>query len=469
MQRLSDLDRRTYIKGALGTAALAGGVPVAAGGVPQQAARTDVDTTTHEGRERPNGRPILCDVSVPMGFETIMHYDGDPAFPGEEQVSLREHDEYPDPDKPREWVVHVTSEGMQTSDYAASLVNLRKRARQPVTLQDVRDGGIRYDYFQGPDHGGSAPDEVFLVLQTPQQADRNEGVALFKHVDDGQDAPASLGGGQWRTFDVSTHMTSGEWRAIQIHEDPEKMRVSEDETLGEAVERTAATLRDQEETFGNVFREYGGDAEVVGVGFGVGSTREQITVDVYYDNLVVRVPRPGEGRGRGQGDGDAGDGGRGDGGQGDGGQGDGGRGGGPSGNPPVRRDGQYWEYLFNFPAVLPMELSFDPSSAGSGQQTTARLDPTQEEMGIDFSRLVRDSVTLWAYTEAAPPLEEGVTAPGDQVDIVGGGYDVNFDAGAVAGLEKLTTGRESFVLVGGQLRFDQVVWFLGEGTLTVED
>jgi hypothetical protein len=241
-------------------------------------------------------------------------------------------------------------------------------------------------------------------------------------------------------------MQRGDWRATGISEDPADMRVSDDETIGQAVERTAANLRDQAETFSNVVGRYGADAELVGVGFGVGSTQSLSTVDIYYDDLVVDVAGPGQGQGRGQGRG---------GGQG---SGYGGRGhGGSQGDGPP---GQQRRRELDFPVVVPMDLSFE--SGGSGE-VTARLEPTQNEQGVNLGHLVTESVRLYAYSEAASPLEEGVAPVGGSASVSGGGIDATFDTSDVGSLPTLSGSGEQFVLVAGEFDFEQVVWLLGEG------
>lgn len=421
MGKPSTTDRRTYLKGLLGATALAGGVATTAGGQIPAALHED-DDDDRQKRDHPRARPLLCDISAPMGFDTVMHFDGDPAFPGEDPVSEDDHDDYPDPDKPRDEVIHVTSEGDRTSDYAASLVNIRKRTNRRVNLRHVERGSLSYDYFQGPKHRTAAPDEVFLVLQTPKQRKRNKGVALFKTINDGRSPPKKRRKGKWRTVDVVDEMTSGDWRSIKISEDPEDLvRGGKGETIGEAVERIAANLRDKKRTFSNVVRKFGKNAELVGVGVGVGNTRRKRKVDIYYDNLVLDLRRSGGGQGQ--------------------------------------KKNKF--FRFNFPAVFPMELSF--SSSDSGNKRTARLDPTQDEVGIDLNNLIRDSITLFAFSEAAPPLEEGVTARGSDVDINLGGYTVDFDTDEIRDLPNLAGNGKQIVLVAGRLDRDQVVWFMGQG------
>jgi hypothetical protein len=235
-------------------------------------------------------------------------------------------------------------------------------------------------------------------------------------------------------------MQRGDWRATGISEDPADMRVSDDETIGQAVERTAANLRDQTESFPDVVGRYGADAELVGVGFR--STQSLSTVDIYYDNLVLDVAGPGQGQGQGQGQGGGQGSGSGYGGSGDGGsQGDG---------PP----GQKRRHELDFPVVVPMDLSFE--SGGSGE-VTARLEPTQNEQGVNLGHLVTESVRLYAYSEAASPLEEGVAPVGGSASVSGGGIDATFDTSDVGSLPTLTGSGEQFVLVAGEFDFDQVV------------
>lgn len=493
-----DIDRRAYLRGLCAGTALAGGTGIAAVGATgddESRQQTDgPDAEPSAAPEHPAARPILWDNSDAMGFETVMHYDGDPAADGDGTTAGNggtEGDsvEGDDGDDGREWVVHVTSESTPTTDYAAGLVNLRERADRTVTLGNAR--ALEYDYVRGADHGGAVPDEVFLVLQTESQGEDGSGVALFKHVDDGTgdtsrggdvetngagstSGAGSTNGGSWQTLDVLDEMQRGDWRAIEIHDDPERMLEPEDDdNLGAAVGRTAVDLRDQETTVSDVVAEYGEDAEVVGVGFGTGNTSESTTVDVYYDDLFVSVPgsRPSddEDGGRGPPDDEDGEDGE-DGGRGppDDEDGEGGGRGPPGDDGPGQQGGERAEYTFDFPAIVPMELSFEPSSVGPDEETTARLTFEQDEMGVDPDDLVGDSIALYPYSQAAPPLGEGVAADAEDVENVEDGFEVTFDGGDVADLDRLGTGEQS-VHVAGQFDYEQVVWFLGEGTLSVEE
>jgi hypothetical protein len=614
MTRLSDIDRRTYLQGLCGGTALVGGAAFAVGAVSEGKGNGEGESKekgegsndsadADEDRPNPEARPVVWDVSGSMGFESHMHYEGDPANPpADDQNGSKEHRDGRNKEEEhdrqaRDWVVHVTSDSETTRDYAAGLVNLRRRVGIDVSLDIVSDGNLSYDYYWGPDHEAGAPDEILLVLQTPAQADEGKGHALVKHVDDGHDAPDTRAGGEWRTTNVDDEMSSGNWRAVEIHADPDELRVSDHEIAGDVLQRLREDLQEQE-TIDNLFDEYPEDTELVGVGFGVGSLQDEVAVDIYYDDLFVDVvpevasitfndqqvgrgqnqsvrvaqvayPEPGgyidihdpndtedmplgaiqgafdeylepglfqniqvglfedfnchefeqdqlqESKelmamphidepndeeythfcGHGEGPPDDGgffdppDGefpedivddtgfvrvgseqGRGDQqGRNNGQNPNRGQGRGREENDPPERGRRHSPGLtFDFPAALPMDLEFDPQSVERDEETRAKLRFTQDEMDIDRNNLIRDSITLFPYTEAAPPVEDGLDAPPEDVIFKEGGYDVTFTGGDIADLDRLGTG-DAFVLVAGQLDYEQVVWFLGTAELTIRE
>ncbi|WP_158055996.1 twin-arginine translocation signal domain-containing protein [Halorussus halophilus] len=185
------------------------------------------------------------DTSLPPGA-VLFDLNDDGSFDAEVTAgsdSVRD-DAHPNP-------VHVTSGGNSTVDYAASVVEPDGELR----LGDVQQ--LSYDYYEGPNNAGPAPDDTFLVVEN---GDGRHGMYLSFDAD----APSE----QWQTHDV----------AARIRGDTEG-------TSG-WFEYTAVEGGD-DRNFDNVVERFGEDARLVRVGIGRGDAVEPATLDVFYDNLRI--------------------------------------------------------------------------------------------------------------------------------------------------------------------------------------
>jgi hypothetical protein len=94
--------------------------------------------------------------------------DGRPTLDPGESLTLSgvQNSAPPGPMTDRSGVVHVTTNGNRTTDYAHGIVNLRDRLPYPLTLEKLnRDVEISFDYYEGPGNEGAAPDEVFVLFE----------------------------------------------------------------------------------------------------------------------------------------------------------------------------------------------------------------------------------------------------------------------------------------------------------------
>lgn len=191
------------------------------------------------------GRGQEVDTSLPPGA-VLFDLDDDGTFEAEvtSGVETVGDDGHPAP-------IHVTSAGNSTVDYAASVVE----PEGDVTLGDI--DRLSYDYYEGPENDGPAPDDTFLVVEND---DGRHGMYLSFDAD-----PASE---QWQTYDVAARMrgdTSG---------------------TSDWFEYTSVEGGDGR-TFDDVVERFGEDARLVRVGVGRGDAVEPATLDVFYDNLRI--------------------------------------------------------------------------------------------------------------------------------------------------------------------------------------
>lgn len=371
-------------------------------------------STPVAAREPPMAQPILCEVDMNSRFDVVNHRVADPSS------ELCEGDAGPD-NSERENVLHVTSNGNSTRDYSSGIVNLQDRFDDQLTLERVSSSGdVAYSYFEGPNNANAAPDEVFLIVRKGDSstgASNETGLfAVYKTINDGVDpAPADVSceedNKRWRGVDVSAQLDGGDrqWAEIEI--------AREDVASGQMVIDTAVSIRDEGDRFESVLDRYGADSELVAVGYGKGNTRRGTTVDVYYDELVVR----------------------------------------PDDADAVSVD---------FPAAVPMDVEFSPpqvNTAGGGT-LNASLSLQQEEVGINLDDVQTDSVKLTPISVVAPPVEEGV--PARSVNVTGQGLRAQFRTNAIA--DRFDAG-EHRVLVSGQFENETNDAFLAEGTLTIRD
>jgi hypothetical protein len=170
---MTRLNRRTYLKGLGGSAVLLGGVSSLSGATAARADATQMHQVgtvenTWDG-ELPAARALLCETEMNGQYDIEMHLDGDPSGT---QCQSPTSDGDPSEDGvgtdggERTGVVHVTSRGHSTTDYAHGLVNLRARLSEPLTVGDLHEGvHISFDYYEGPDNERAAPDEAFVVFE----------------------------------------------------------------------------------------------------------------------------------------------------------------------------------------------------------------------------------------------------------------------------------------------------------------
>ena len=331
---------------------------------------------------------IVCEADMNRKFEAVTHLDGDPAGGS------------------RDGVVHAVSQNAPdyndfaaTTDYVHGMVNLRARLGRAPTLDELsQSGGLSYEYFEGEKNRRAAPDEVFLVLQVDDPASAGvSGSGIYmavKTVNDGKE-----GGGEWRNQDVSSLFGQG-WSDIDISGTPlggPQVISSRD------VIETAQSLRKDGTQFENVLTRYGGNATLVGVGFGAGNIQEKVVGDRYFDNLRVSPS---------------------------------------SGSTST----------FDFPAIVPTGLTLSTR----GNTVTATLKLTQGEEGFDFADVSDGTVKLNPLQYIVPAAEPGVQA----TSVAGQGEEltVEFPKGPVEDI----LGDSGSVLVTGDLATDRVISFFGK-------
>lgn len=206
-------------------------------------------------------------------------------------------------------------------------------------------------------------------------------------------------------FDVLDAMENGNWSVIPVS--VASLRTS---TMAE---ETARVLRGTDRS-GSLLPRFA-DATLVGVGFGAGNTRRPTVIDRYYDDLQVSW------------DGDS--------------------------------------ASFDFPAVVPMDCSFDPSTVdgGRGGSVSAALSFRQAESGLSLADVDAGSVKLTGFSNVVPPVEPGVAAQRVRVD--GGRLVATFRQRAVADLLGEGT---SYPVVSGDFAVSSGSSFVGIGSLSVE-
>lgn len=167
----------------------------------------------------------------------------------------------------REDVVHATSGGTETSDYAAAGIDLRA---DELTLQEASEAGaISYDRSVGE----GATDEVFCLLETGDDALIVAGRGGGGETTDG-----------WETRDVSSELTADGWRTIEL--DPEHVDVDDEAVNVELEEIGGYALELQEgEAIADLVDRYG-DADLLGMAIGVGALSGAV-VDTYVADLRV--------------------------------------------------------------------------------------------------------------------------------------------------------------------------------------
>lgn len=225
-----DWERRAVLRGAALT--VAGGVAVGRG-----AARSEhqqVDTSLAAG-------VTLFDLDDDGNFDARVE-------PAPEAVRDGDHSE----------AVRITSDGRQTVDYAAAIVE----PSAPPRLGDLER--LDYEYYEGPDNsspdaegGADAPGETFVVVENE---DGRHGMYLTADAGDPE---------QWLSFDVLA-----------------RLRGDASGTDG-WFEYTTVEDGYEGQTFRNAVERFGEGARLVRVGVGRGNAVTPATLDVAYDNLRI--------------------------------------------------------------------------------------------------------------------------------------------------------------------------------------
>ncbi|RDI69692.1 hypothetical protein [Halopelagius longus] len=436
----------------------------------------------------------------------------------------------------RKGVVHVTSNGTETGDYALGMVNVGRRLSDPFTLAEATaDQAVSFDYYEGSQNTGAAPDEVYVIVETagktidelanklygddflklePEQqlkvdekyraqfdadyqsldeisqdafghsylelsgqtlgssitarvyvnqfddsklskdelaqirwdqsydtlssthqsqvdslyaaqtvegsSDDNAGTQRYlavTHVDDNGDANSSSdssenGDKEFNTFNVSNALQGGQtnWMAVPVS--------SENLMSTDAIEEIAFQLRDERETFSNFVDQYGEDAELVGVGFGLGYTTRQSVLDMYYDDLMVKYSA----------------------------------------------DGNSKTATFDFPATVPANVkASDRLNTKKSGAFTVTAELQQDEAGLDLEDVIKKSVRIAPFQSVAPPVDVGI--PARKVTVEDGKLTAKFPASKIPDL--LGTGEDCKFVLAGEFDVESASSFYGVGTVDV--
>ena len=365
--------------------------------------------------EVPDARPFIGDLD---GLNADLDDGvGDMAF----HVKNRYYGD-PDPDadpEDRAWPLHYTTEGVETQDYPAALINIQKRLDKRVTLGDLKDDKAKFsfDFFVGKKHKHYIPGQVYLVIQTKahkkqaEEGEKQPAAGLFKNVRKGGKRK------KWRKLDVIQEMSSegtdAPWNISKIELDPDGFRGSFD-TLSDAVLDRAIFTRDEGDTIEDVF-EWDEDSRLLAFGLGSGSSRSASVRDIYFDNFRLHV-----------------------------------------------KDKEYDEYQklsFDIPAALEME-----GDVRRNGQIIARFSLPPDQEGVDLADVDEDSVRLYPFSQIAPPHSEGA-APA-RVIVSDDEIEARFPPGRVRGLPGLSGG-DRWVTVAGKFDYEHGVWFFGSGQVRI--
>lgn len=167
-------------------------------------------------------------------------------------------------------VLNITSQGVDTPDYAVSLARFTS---EKLTLGDLVDEGLSYDYYEGADSTDPGPDEVWVVIHESARGRGNGGQrhALFRKEEDDRGAE------QWRTRDVTPEL-EGDFRTGGSGEPWKEFHVN-----GRSIE----TVGD------DVVDIFGRDATVKWAGVGRGSPGwKSFVADTYYDRFTAAGNTP---------------------------------------------------------------------------------------------------------------------------------------------------------------------------------
>lgn len=174
-------------------------------------------------------------------------------------------------DTGRDDVVHLTSEGRATSDYAMSMVDV------PDTDIDQVDT-LEFSYFEGSNNTNAAPDEVWLVIEDGD-GDRH---IVFQRFDDGTVIPAQ----EWRTQEVAPTIT-GASPTIGGQAEGVWTEVAVDQPISDPRGFLDGLSSDDLTTLSEDLTAEFPDATVLAAGVGHGAPEGTLTtVDLFVDDLV---------------------------------------------------------------------------------------------------------------------------------------------------------------------------------------
>lgn len=160
----------------------------------------------------------------------------------------------PDPAENRGFVVHITSDGTETRDYAAIILPTGGLALGQLE-------SMSYEYYEQPQNTTTAPDEVWLLLVTGAEESRKQHI-LGQSFNDG------AGAQRWRKRDVYAEITG---------------EVEHNEWI-EMISTQNFVSRDA-----NLIERYGEHARVVRVALGIGGamTLGKTVTNLYLDNFEI--------------------------------------------------------------------------------------------------------------------------------------------------------------------------------------
>jgi predicted ribosomally synthesized peptide with SipW-like signal peptide len=210
-------------------------------------------------RLRIDGRNVASGASTPLDYTSVgvnrFDFSGDGNYDLDFELS-------DDPAGGSGTVIHGTSSGATTTDYATAVISVEE------TIGNIKSGSLSYEYYGGADNTNSAPDEVWLLIEETDGTQHvvyhtsNDGAITAQtwetrnvHLEiDGAPDPEDNPGFKW--FEV----TSGGVSGIN-NNDGDGNNVAD---LGDA---------------------FGNDATVLAMGIGLGKTGAGGAVsDVYYRN-----------------------------------------------------------------------------------------------------------------------------------------------------------------------------------------
>ncbi|QGX93571.1 hypothetical protein EI982_01555 [Haloplanus rallus] len=164
-------------------------------------------------------------------------------------------------------VAHATSGGVQTNDYATSVVSVNE------TIGNIKSGSLTYEYYDGANNTNAAPDEVWLLIE---ESDGTRHVVRHTSNDDfTQGGSTPPGDEQWLTRNVH----------LEIDGDPDPEDNPNFFWFDGASNNIPDSEADGNQT-ADLGAEFGDDATVLAMGIGVGSPSSSsgVVPDIYYRN-----------------------------------------------------------------------------------------------------------------------------------------------------------------------------------------